>query len=168
MPTGAEVCDGLDNDCSGYADTDGACPSGCTGGIYAGHRYIFCIDPLTWFAADTACKAEGLRLVRIDGAAELAWVKSTAFAPVGANNSNTYWRWIGANAQAVSGEWRWLDGAQFWQGTQTGGPVGGLFSSWSTAQPGKDTCAEMENGPTTSYWTSMVCTSLQPYVCELY
>jgi hypothetical protein len=109
-----------------------------------------------------------MKLVRIDDTAEQAWVRTQAYKNVGTNNVSAVWRWLGGNDIAVRGEWRWPDGTQFWQGTQNGTPVGGLYSNWSVGQPGsQDQCALMQNLPT-AVWSAMPQTVVQPYVCELY
>jgi hypothetical protein len=165
----SEVCDGLDNDCSGTADDGGVCSALCEGATYGGHSYLFCTGLLTWAAAEADCEAQGMRLVRIDDVAELDWVGTVAFAAEGTNNSTTVWRWLGANDISVDGEWRWVDGEQFWQGTQTGMAVGGLYEHWANFQPlAKDDCAMMQNTNGTPYWNAMDCTLTNPYVCELY
>jgi Lectin C-type domain len=166
--TGVEICDGLDNDCSGTADDGNVCGTGCEGGTYGGHAYVFCVGPLARQEAVTDCGTKSMLLVRIDDAAEGAWVYSMAFKNAGTNNTSSVWRWLGANDIAVNGEWRWQDGAQFWQGAQTGNPVGGLYSNWSMGQPARaDNCSMMQNLPS-AHWDAMSCTLLQPYVCELY
>ncbi len=39
--------------------------------------------------------------------------------------------WLGGSDAAVEGEWRWLDGTQFWQGNQAGSAVGGMYNNWN-------------------------------------
>ena len=43
--------------------------------------------------------------------------------------------WLGGSDAAVEGEWRWLDGTQFWQGNQTGSAVGGMYNNWNAGEP---------------------------------
>ncbi|HEX2871614.1 MAG TPA: C-type lectin domain-containing protein [Polyangiaceae bacterium] len=150
----------------GSCGTD-PCPAGCEGHEYGGHLYAFCSTPLVRADAEAACESMGLRLVRVDDVDELTWLRGVCFAAVGSNNSSTVWPWLGANDLAVDGEWRWADGIQFWQGTQTGGPVGGLFENWAQGQPvSKDSCATMQNNATDSLWSTQPCASVHPYTCE--
>ena len=167
--TGVEVCDGLDNDCSGSPDDGAVCGVGCEGGTYGGHAYAFCDGPVTRQDAATDCGTKSMKLVRIDDAAEQVWLRDMAFKIVGTTiNVATAWRWIGANDIAVNGEWRWPDGTQFWQGAQNGSPVGGLYSNWSNGQPSQqDGCAMMQN-QVSAVWDGMPCTVVRPYICELY
>jgi hypothetical protein len=143
------------------------CPTGCEPHEYGGHLYAFCSTPLARAEAEAVCETLGFQLVRVDDANEVAWLRGVCFAAVGTNNSSTVWPWLGANDIAVPGEWRWADGTQFWQGTQTGGPVGGLYAHWAQNQPvAKDSCATMQNNPIDSLWSAQPCTSLHPYTCE--
>lgn len=167
IATGAEVCDGRDNDCTGSVDDGNVCATGCEGHEQAGHGYMFCTTPLTWTEAESACEAQGFQLVRVDDAAELTWLLGICFAAAGSNNTASIWPWLGANDLAVDGEWRWADGTQFWQGTQTGGPVDNLYNHWAQGQPvSKDSCGAMQNNGSDSLWSAQPCTSLHPYTCE--
>jgi hypothetical protein len=141
----------------------------CTTATFNGHFYQFCTSvPLAWTDADNDCAAKGMRLVRIDDAAENTWVHTTAFAGAAGTNS-TYWPWIGATDQAVVGDWRWTDGALFWIGGSNGTPQGGLYSNWVSGSPtngGAATdCGILQYS---TYWADWDCTRLEPYVCEQY
>jgi hypothetical protein len=114
-----------------------------------------------------------MRLVRIDDVDENLWVLANAFAGVDpADNHSAVWRWLGGNDLAVSGEWRWPDGALFWLGGSNGSAQNGLYVNWAAGHPptsggrGED-CAIMQHN-TKAFWGSHDCALLQPYVCEEY
>jgi cysteine-rich repeat protein len=68
-PGAREACDGVDNDCSGTADDNGAsCP--CPIYFYSGHTYLFCNELLTWTDAQARCASVGYNLVTVDSDAE--------------------------------------------------------------------------------------------------
>ena len=53
---------------------------------------------------------------------------SSTVAPDGGGGAYV---WLGGNDISSEGDWKWEDnGAQFWQGDVTGGPVGGLYNNW--------------------------------------
>lgn len=140
----------------------GATPGTCTSATFGSEIYYFCSDTKTWTDARTRCtNIPGLNLVRIDGAAENAFVVSKM-----AGES-----WTAANDRTVEGTWRWSSGgtdggSQFWSGASNGSPVGGLYSNWETGQPndlGTQDCAIIE---TNGRWDDKGCGDTKAYVCE--
>jgi len=104
----------------------------------------------------------GMHLTRVDDGSENAWIRS-------ASGFEAWMElWIGAEDPTQMLVWQWPDGAPFWTGTDTGSSVGGLYSAWGAGYPtGKPNrqCASMLADTT---WFDRSCTSLLPYVCELY
>jgi hypothetical protein len=138
------------------AELGGAPDSNCTKHVFNGFDYWVCQNLRTWSQARSRCQAEGYELVRIDSAAENAFIDS----------STTGDFWIGANDQQTEGAWRWsLSNTQFWQGSEFGNPVGGLYNAWTFGQPDgsslKD-CAQMLGNS----WFEEYCSQSDDYVCE--
>lgn len=163
-PGGVEVCNGADDDCEGGADEDAVCAAGCTGALdpTSGHSYALCASGVSWGQGSSGCAAMGMKLVRIDDAAERDWVRAEASA-LGLGEL-----WIGASDQAAEGQWVWPDGAQFWSGGSGGMTVGGLYASWNGGEPnddGTEDCAKMNAGGS---WHDTECGNNLPTVCELY
>jgi hypothetical protein len=152
----------------GMAGAGGLGGAACTPATFGGHFYAFCAGPLNWMNAASDCAAKGMRLVRVDDAAENAWVASTAFAGISVISA-AYWPWIGGDDLAVVGEWRWADGALFWLGGSNGAAQGGLYANWLNSSPtdvGAATdCALLQSS---TLWRDFKCSSLQPYLCERY
>jgi hypothetical protein len=170
VPTGNEVCDGIDNDCNGKIDEANACRGGCVGVTYLGKAYMYCYGPqrrTTWPNAQADCVSNGMHLVRVDDAAENQWIvdMTTGLGYTGGI-------WIGANDRQTDGIWVWIDGVQFWQGTgNAGGPVAGLYNDWGTGQPnnnavGGEACAELGLNTVWS-WNDLGCDQFdRAYLCE--
>jgi hypothetical protein len=163
-PGRADVCDGLDNDCSPI--TNETCTFGCMPARRpppdAAHTYLFCGADV-WAAASSACSMWGFRLARIDDATENAWIVTTRLAVINKTES-----WSGANDMGTEGAWRWEDGTQFWQGTATGSAVGGLYSNWTPPNEPNDAsgedCSEVTGNGT---WNDINCIAMtRPFVCE--
>ena len=152
----------------GGAGADGGAPISCNTLTYGGHQYSFC-DALVDFATARAeCEGRGMRLVRIDDAAENAWVRANAIfsAPM----ANREAMWLGGLEPTVDGDWHWTDGQAFWSGGLNGMPVGGLYTNWDSKEPnnaiGPESCLSMPLNGTT--WYDYDCTNRQYIACEQY
>ena len=109
---------------------------------YNGANYEIVKENLYWANAATCASVRGGYLAEINSQEEqdtifyhvnLAGI--TASNTVAPDGGGASYLWIGGNDIAVEGEWLW-DGdytgssTQFWQGTTTGSPVGGLYNNW--------------------------------------
>lgn len=163
-PGGTEACNGIDDDCNGSVD-EATCPADCFGAFNPanGHGYVFCNTGLGWSDASAACAGMGMRLARIDDAAENGWVRQQGTA-LGVGDM-----WLGGSDAADEGTWIWEDGDQFWDGIFNGMVVGGLYATWAVGEPNNDNgvedCARMSSAGT---WVDGACASTRDYVCELY
>jgi hypothetical protein len=143
----------------------------CSSSSYGGHVYTFCDSPLDWSTAMADCELKGMHLLRIDDAQENAFIEGSAFGSVAAGaNQIGVWRWLGADDQAVVGEWRWTDGTLFWVGGSNGTLQPGTYANWGGGQPNGagglgNHCASIEHDPTGD-WGAEACTNQQSYVCE--
>lgn len=109
-----------------------------TGGI----KYEIIKEKLNWVNAAACAVTRGGKLAEINSQAEqdtlfnrinkAGITASNTIAPDGGGAS---YLWIGGNDLSTEGKWIW-DGdntgtfAQFWQGTASGSPVGGLYNNW--------------------------------------
>ena len=161
-----ERCNGYDDNCNDVVD-ELACDSalGCTGftlSLDREHGYMFCSGHKNWADAQAACAAQDMRLASLETSAEGG---EFAQALGGLTTDDI---WLGANDQAVEGEWVWDGGAQFWQGNQNGSSVGEAFVAWANGSPdnsgnGED-CAIIN--PNTEAWADRSCAGAHAYVCE--
>jgi hypothetical protein len=112
---------------------------------FDGHTYDVITSGLTWVDASAAAQNKTINgeqgfLARIDSDEENAEIFSqlsnnidpsdfaNTLAPDGGGASYV---WIGANDIQTEGEWIWEDnGAQFWQGDNTGSAVDALYNNW--------------------------------------
>jgi hypothetical protein len=155
------------------ASTDQAAPA-CTSTAdchcesYGGHAYKFCGAGRGFIAAQDDCAAQGMRLIRVNDAAENQWAFATKVA------KGFPGVWIGASDLATEGDWRWSDDTPFWTGkagVAGSGPVNALFNAWQTspAQPdqnGDEDCAGFSYS--TDRWADLACTDHNAYICEAY
>jgi hypothetical protein len=157
-PGHAELCDGLDNDCD--PATPESCSNGCVPRQLASGLYLVCSAPLPWTSAQAVCEGQGMKLARLDAAAENGAVGQAL--PAGVDH------WIGATDAAAEGAWRWTDGAQFWQGGGNGQAVGGLFASWDSGEPNADGDEDCADTTRAGVWQDDSCGDAQAFVCERY
>lgn len=109
---------------------------------YGGKIYEIVKETKNWTDAAACAVERGGILIEIDDQAEQDTVFSsintasiTASNTVAPDGGGASYLWIGGNDIATEGDWIW-DGdntgtsVQFWQGTSTGSPIGGLYNNW--------------------------------------
>ncbi len=121
-PGAAEVCDGVDNNCSGQVDDAPQCP--CTVSQIDGVRFELCDLPMPWLEAARYCKAKGMHLARVDSKAQ-----SKALYQAGRRVRKTQW-WLGLNDRQAEDQHVWDDGTK----------VG--FTHWKSGEPSDMACGE--------------------------
>lgn len=151
------VCQALSGQCTDSAD--------CSCESFAGYDYWFCTTPLSADAAVGFCQSAGMQLVRIDDAAENAWLVTTGTA-AGVFSGPNGFPLIGAADAEVDGDWAWPDGTVFWSGDSNGAAVNGLYSNWSSQSPsggGVLNCAGILD---TGLWQDLGCSSALTFICQ--
>ncbi len=107
-----------------------------------GIKYEIIKEKLNWVNAAACAVTRGGKLAEINSQAEQDTLFNrinsagiTASNTVAPDGGGASYLWIGGNDLATEGKWVW-DGdnqgsfAQFWQGTASGSPVGGLYNNW--------------------------------------
>lgn len=115
-PAESEVCDALDDDCSGDIDDGDVCP--CEVDWYDDEAYMFCTDRTAWADAQTGCASYGYQLASINDSDEQDWLNDTAYL---VRSSRTWW--IGYTDAASEGTWAWEDGSS------------STWSNWASGEP---------------------------------
>jgi hypothetical protein len=165
--TGADICDGVDNDCSGKID-DSSCSSGCVGRSWNGRGYMFCIAEKTFETATAECTKQSLRLARVESAEENAWLLKM-IQDMSVDVEVTFI--LDGTDKAQEGRWEWGNGSRFWNGAADGAPVDGHFANWDDPQPndsdnfpGEDCVTfQARNG----MWNDQSCTAVEySVICE--
>jgi hypothetical protein len=186
-----ERCDGTDNDCDGDADEGDACPENCSGFAGLDSTYMFCLDPSTASAAQSACNDAGMRLSWVETADENQFLlehgaKLSGVEPgeVGHGEDQDQMR-LGGSDQEEEGRWHWVaaePGPLFWKQTSNarqpwqGEVADGLFANWSEERPNQDVLSssedclvmELEDGGdgNAGEWNDVGCSTRHPFVCE--
>jgi len=110
---------------------------------YNGATYEVVKENKTWAEAADCAVIRGGILAEINDQAEQDAIYTELNTNSGISVANTVapdggnasYVWIGGNDIGTEGEWIWDggnagSGAQFWQGTSTGSPIGGLYNNW--------------------------------------
>jgi hypothetical protein len=110
-------------------------------------------------AAQSACAAKGLALLRIQTGDENAFIASLIASPV----------WIGANDLDTPGQWYWPSAtsnsdSQIWSGGADGGSPNNFYDNWTKAAPGAASCASIS--PVDGRWSDTDCNQMLGYICQ--
>ncbi len=165
-PSVFDVCDAIDNDCSGLVDDAGDCESALPGFCemtwdlnQPDNAYLYCeFPPFTpfpgdWSTANTACDfitGGTYDLLTIEDDAENQFIYDNIVQPFGG-----LW-WMGYTDQVIEGVWLWVDGT----------PPG--YENWGPGEPndaGGEDCGEL--GRFAEQWNDMPCSAeLDGFICE--
>lgn len=151
FPGGEEVCDGIDNNCSGRTD-ENACGD-CQHSPYKGHTYQFCRIETSWTDAREVCEDWGYALVTVNDEDEEEFLdqvlESLEFEDA----------WIGYNDRGESNE------DDF---TWTGAP-GSDYENWFENEPnnygGNEDCVEKRYN-FDRQWNDRTCDQEVSFICE--
>lgn len=107
-----------------------------------GIKYEIIKEKLSWVNAAACAVTRGGKLSEINSQAEqdtlfnrINMAGITASNTVAPDGGGASYLWIGGNDLSTEGKWIW-DGdnqgafTQFWQGTASGNPIGGLYNNW--------------------------------------
>lgn len=111
--------------------------------VYNGNTYEVIKENKTWISAAACAVERGGVLAEINESLEQNVIFTELISNAGINVSSTIgpdggggsYVWIGGNDLTIEGNWVWdgdnsNNGVQFWQGTVSGNPVGGLYNNW--------------------------------------
>lgn len=140
-----ELCNGIDDDCSGFADDTPDCE--CPSITSEGRTFYLCHNRITWLEARDYCGAQGRTLARFETLEQTAEVWAAAAAIDGG-------RWaIGLNDREVEEDYRWLDGSP---------PE---ISAWANGEPAHQLdwfdCVFLRNGA----WYECNCIEKGSFIC---
>ncbi len=148
-PGASEVCNGLDDDCDGTADSTSACP--CYVETYDNHPYMFCTSTTTWSSAQSTCWSYDYHMLTIDDSSENSWADATADT-----YSTSKW-WMGFNDISSEGSWVWEDGSAV------------SYTNWHSGEPndsGGEDCGQINRFHPDVTWNDEPCSSSFYYICE--
>lgn len=156
-------------ECSGGVCRNGACApcpneGNCTCAARDGVPYWFCRSGRSFTAATSDCESVGMRLVRIDSAAENQWVRDR-YRDSAINLSDP---WIGARDATTPGEWQWADGTLFWTGGRMGSVVSGFYANWNSGHPDNSRCGSFSGWDSNRLWEGRSCGDSRHFICKAY
>lgn len=146
-PDAEEACDGIDNDCSGFADDVPECE--CPSKTIEGATFYFCTHEIDWRDAEEFCEEQGHRLAYFDSQSQ-----NDAVAEHAGSILSERWA-IGLQDRDKEGDYRWTDGSvpSFW--------------SWGDGEPSHRLdwfdCIFMRKS---GNWSEHNCVQDGPFICR--
>ncbi len=161
VTSGADYCDGIDNDCN--PATHDVCPAGCMSYVFQGHGYMACTGDPTYTAAEALCVKQHMHLVKIESAAENAFLL-TIMKPLGS------FVWMGGTDIWKAHTFRWPDTDLI---VSDGVVPAGVYTNFGNGEPASlsnTACLQLTDvsAPPPGSWTDTPCTEKQPFICERY
>ena len=148
-PQAEEICDGVDNDCSGLVDDAAACE--CELATVGDVRFRLCDLPMPWWDAADFCAAQGHVLARLDSVEQ----SQGLFEATQAIDEEGWW--IGLSDRAEEGQFVWVDGTSV------------DVLGWDSDEPDNAGCnqdcavlKEDDDGE----WHDSHCSQRRPFVCR--
>lgn len=149
-----DVCDGVDNDCSGTPDDDElrcACEVETVADGNGTEDFLLCDEDVDFETAQHRCLAMGTELARVDSVdVNDGLVSAVTLAGLTAP-------WIGAHDRITEGAFIWADGTDL------------AFTSWALMEPnassGGEDCARLTNPAVGVGWNDVGCDETGPYLC---
>jgi hypothetical protein len=147
-PEAAEVCDGVDNDCSGDIDDDPTCE--CPSAVVDGRTFYFCTHHKTWSEARSFCWAQDHALAAFESREQNDEVYALAHEIKGGKWS------IGLNDREDEGVYEWLDGTT------------PSFEAWADGEPAHllewFDCVFFKGGSSAT-WVERNCIETASFIC---
>ncbi len=158
VPTGAESCNGLDDDCNGSADEGGVCGAlTCVPITLYGGQYVACTGAYTWAAAVAHCTTLGGELLNPVGETDRRGFGAAVTAH--ARGTWTYY-WTAANDLACEGQWN-VDGVlidnEGWAGGEPNGGTGENCTALNVSG----------GGPTANVRADLFCHARGNFICHM-
>jgi hypothetical protein len=148
-PGAAELCDSVDNNCSGNVDDNLEC--GCPEQMIDGVTFYFCDMSMSWKTARDWCEGLGATLARIDDDAQNDAIWQTAHAA----RQSTWWIGL-SDVEVDEGDFYWVDGS----------PV--EYTNWRDGEPnfeGTEHCGALRQQD--AHWADLACGNARPFVCRV-
>jgi hypothetical protein len=148
FPGADEICDGIDNNCSGNVDDNLSC--GCPEVTIDGVRFLLCDLNMSWANAANWCFGLGAVLARIDSSDQnqAVWDATRQI------RAGTWYIGL-SDIGRDDGDFYWIDGGDL------------DFEAWAPGEPnldGAEHCVHYRSSA--AEWADIACGNRKPFVCR--